>query len=273
MKSTRIAVAALLAAGGLFTAGVTAASTTETVTEANLGVDWGPNVVGVDSGLAFVPEYGAPSGLGSSALQLVTENASTARAEIAKEADVPLSDVGSLSYWTYQSDHAANPENAAVAYKMYVTWDGGWTFLVYEPYWQNGTGDPAPVLATQWQQWANMEDGNWWSSRTAGGLTAGSGGPPFYSIADVLSLQPDARVQAIVLGIGSYNPDWVVAADGMTFAGTTYNFEQAPTPVSAKDECFDGGWETTVDGNGAGFVNQGDCVSYVASDGKTRGPK
>jgi len=130
----------------------------------------------------------------------------------------------------------------------------------YEPYWQNGTGDPAPVEPQVWQHWENIEDGNWWSSRTACGLTAGAGGPPFYTLAQVDSAATDATVEFIQLGIGSWNPDWSVLADGMTFAGTTYDFEQAPEDEPDFRSCFDGGWKGE-------FRNQGQCVaSFQAND-------
>jgi len=224
------------------------------VTEDNVGDDWIANVVGDDSGYTFAEEYGAPTGLGDAALLLYTENDNQARAELGTEVNVPLSEVGSLEYWTYQAPE--NPDNAAVAYKIYMTFEDGWTFLIYEPYWQNGTGDPAPVEAEKWQHWENMENGNWWSSRTAGGLESGTGGPPFYTFEEVLDLQPDAVVEFIQLGIGSWNPDWTVLADGMTFAGATYDFDLTQDPVE-KIDCKDGGWEE------AGFRNQGQCIRYV----------
>lgn len=229
-------------------------STTVLVTEDNVGVDWATNIVGANSALEFSTDVGAPAGLGSISLKFVTENDNSARAEIGTAVNVPLSDIGSLDYWTYQP--SANPGVAGVAYKMYVTFDAGWTYLVFEPYWQNGAGDPAPIVADEWQNWENMESGNWWSSRTSGGLTAGAGGPPFYSIADVLTLQPNAVVQGIQLGIGSYNPNWSVFADGMTFNDTTYDFDVIPNPET-KDDCKNGGWAEY------GFTNQGQCIRFV----------
>ena len=35
--------------------------------------------------------------------------------------------------------------------------------------------------------------------------------------------------------------------------------------------CKDGGWKTMTDGQGNGFKNQGDCVSYFATDGRNPG--
>jgi hypothetical protein len=39
-----------------------------------------------------------------------------------------------------------------------------------------------------------------------------------------------------------------------------------PTTV---DECKNGGWQHYADANGTPFKNQGDCVSYVTTKGKT----
>ena len=63
-----------------------------------------------------------------------------------------------------------------------------------------------------------------------------------------------------------------VDALSVTFDGmkTVYDFE--PKTLD-KGSCKDGGWEELTDGDGNAFVNQGDCVSYFASDGKTRGPR
>jgi hypothetical protein len=41
----------------------------------------------------------------------------------------------------------------------------------------------------------------------------------------------------------------------------------ASTPATTAD-CKDGGWDKLVDADGNAFRNQGDCVSYVASDGR-----
>jgi hypothetical protein len=39
-----------------------------------------------------------------------------------------------------------------------------------------------------------------------------------------------------------------------------------PTPTTA-DQCKHGGWQDLTDGSGTPFKNQGDCVSFVATDG------
>lgn len=44
-----------------------------------------------------------------------------------------------------------------------------------------------------------------------------------------------------------------------------------PPPDATKDDCKKDGWRSTRDGNGNGFRNQGDCVSYFASKGTNAG--
>ena len=41
--------------------------------------------------------------------------------------------------------------------------------------------------------------------------------------------------------------------------------------VAEKDDCKNGGWESMLDTAGNGFKNQGDCVSFFATEGKNPG--
>jgi hypothetical protein len=52
-----------------------------------------------------------------------------------------------------------------------------------------------------------------------------------------------------------------------TFTATQTSSSCA-TPVT-KDQCKNGGWTGWANGQGAAFKNQGDCVSYVASGGRS----
>lgn len=45
---------------------------------------------------------------------------------------------------------------------------------------------------------------------------------------------------------------------------TTYDYEAVPT----KDSCKNNGWKTLQDANNKSFKNQGDCVSYFATNGR-----
>ena len=41
--------------------------------------------------------------------------------------------------------------------------------------------------------------------------------------------------------------------------------------AATKTDCMNDGWKTMTDRLGNGFKNQGDCVSYFATDGKNLG--
>jgi nitrous oxidase accessory protein NosD len=71
------------------------------------------------------------------------------------------------------------------------------------------------------------------------------------------------------------DPDGVV--DVLPFLGapspaTTGNCPPPPLPTpTSKDDCKNGGWMQLADDQGNKFKNQGDCVSYVATQGKNKG--
>jgi hypothetical protein len=211
--------------------------------------------------------YGAPAGLGSSSLQLATTASTADKAGLYTHtmAGTPLSHVNTLSYWTYQAQ-ASSPVGDA-SYQLQINAlgaAGGFTTLVYEPYW-NGT-----VVNGQWQQW-NVSGGLFWSSKTvvcSNGVLVGSpGGPATYTLQDVLTMCPEAVVVGIGVNVGTFNPSYTVAVDGVQFNDTIYNFEIGTAPTS-KDDCKDGGWQSF---NDPAFKNQGDCVSYAATHGKNPG--
>jgi hypothetical protein len=64
------------------------------------------------------------------------------------------------------------------------------------------------------------------------------------------------------MGLDGYLDNVVVN----TLSGdTVYDFEPAPVVPLAKDECKKDGWRMFTD---VVFKNQGDCVSYVATNGR-----
>lgn len=205
---------------------------------------------------------------GSGALQLKTDSTNAAKAQFLNgdEAGTALSDVTELSYYTKQN--SASFSAGLPSFQLAIDTDGtigdglGFTTLVYEPY--NNFGNAA-VQNNTWQQW-DVDAGTFWSSRSVGGLTAGAGGPPFYSIQQVLALNPNAVVVAFGVNIGTFNPIYDVETDGVVFNGTVYDFEASP---SKKDDCKNDGWKLF---SNPSFKNQGACVSYVASAGKTSNP-
>jgi hypothetical protein len=256
MKKAAIAMVALVAAAvfvGAAVAGV--------VTVAPDDPSWAPNATTGLGTVTFTSAYGAPAGLGTTSLELTTSASTADKADYWTNAvaGTPLGDVSTLAYWTYQQ--SASFSGGAVSLQLALDLnggtlaDGGFTTLVYEPYLN---GDVTPGV---WQSW-NASAGRWWSTRTGGGLVAGGGGCPCYTKADVWARDPDAVVLGIGVNIGSNNPSYVVATDGVQFNDTTWDFEAPPSAPQTKDDCKHGGWEAF------GFKNQGACVSFVATGGK-----
>jgi hypothetical protein len=233
-------------------------------------------------------------------LQLTTDGTSAAKAQYLHAANTALADVTDLAYLTKHI--AASSPTGAPSYQLVMNLLGtsGYTTLVYGPHW-NGTVTPGV-----WQDW-DADAGQFWSSNAItcpnDSICAGSGGAPFYTLEQIQAMCPDAVVIGFGVNVGSYNPSYDVLTDGVVFNDTTYNFELAPvvtptptltptpevtptptptpsvmpspTPVpsttpTSKDACKDGGWESF---NNPAFKNQGDCVSFVASEGKAGGKK
>ena len=259
--STAVALAVVV---GLTMAGPAAAATV-TVTEASLGNGWDA-VVQAGGTTAFV---NADSPLNGGALQLATtdDNASKAALYTTLHQGTLVSAVTDLGYQTktvVQGDPAGD-----VSYQLGIDLDGSSattndrTTLVYEPYWQDGgEGDPDPVVPGVWQTW-DVYAGLFWSTQSVGGFTAGSGGPPLYTLTQIKTVAgPSATVTVVGVNVGTYNPGYTLLTDGLTFNGTTYDFQ--PRGIT-KEDCKNGGWSTMAET----FVNQGDCVSFYASGGKT----
>lgn len=189
---------------------------------------WGST--GASGGTAnFVADVSAPFGTG--ALELTTTNSASSRARREKSIspNVKLSELTTLSYVT---KYVSGPSYAGAALQITINGLTGVsssssTTLVYEPYW-NGTVD----TAGNWQSWNTLLGGKFWSTNTVAGFTKGSGGPPFYTIEDVKTAHPNAKITSIKVNIGTDNENWIVRTDGVNFNGTIYDFEQnLPTPV------------------------------------------
>lgn len=95
--------------------------------------------------------------------------------------------------------------------------------------------------------------------------------------------------QNLATGLGAYDcaavpdgcglggvvwPNFGVGAPAMIDppANNVINFGAADpsNPPQSKDDCKKGGWQGYTDDEGVSFANQGDCVSYVATDGKKK---
>jgi hypothetical protein len=175
----------------------------------------------------FVVDSSAPKGDG--ALQLTTDATAAAKAQYMHDAQVPLSSVNSLSYSTKQN--SASFVGGDPSYQLPVYLDGtpaSFTTLVYEPY-ENGT-----VIPGAWQSW-DVDSGQFWSSKSfASGtcaVVAGGGGAPFYTLASLKTLCPNAVVVGYGVNIGSNNPSYDVETDLFNFNGLVYDFEPATCQV------------------------------------------
>jgi hypothetical protein len=205
-------------------------------------------------------------------LQLTTDATTTSKAQYLHGTTTPLGDVIELGYSTKQN--TASFAGGDASYQLVVCLLGatapteanpagtcnGFTTLVYEPY-ENGTVTPGA-----WQTW-DVDAGQLWSSRSVTdgatcNTTAGAGGAPFYTVANLAAACPNAVAIGFGVNIGSNNPSYDVEADLVDFNGTVYNFEPFVT-VSDKDQCKKDGWKTIKDANGGSFKNQGQCVSYT----------
>lgn len=217
--------------------------------------------------VSFVEDATAP--LGTGALKLTTDATNAAKAQYLHAANVPLSEVTNLGYFSKQN--SASFVDGAPSFQLLVNLTGtsGFTTFVYEPYENNGT-----ITQGTWQSW-DVDAGQMWSSKTVSSGTCnvvnGAGGPPYYTLAQLKTDCPNAVVIGFGVNVGSYNPSYDVEADGVQFNDTAYDFEASlPTPTT-KDDCKNDGYKSLFTADGKAFKNQGDCVSYVASKGKAKG--
>lgn len=266
MKVRRLYLAAVMAAVASLVGVAAFAAGTVVVTPSNQQ-GWTGTPPGADTRpggtVGFVTDASAP---GDGALQLTTDNTTTAKAQYMHATNTAIGDITALGYWTKQN--SASFSGGDPSYQLVMCLNGidpntgaclGFTTLVYEPY-QNGGVTPGA-----WQQW-DVDAGMFWSSRTVscpnGGTTAGGGGAPFYTLSNLAAMCPNAVATGFGVNIGSNNPGYNVEADLVTFNDTTYDFEVYSAP-SDKEQCKNGGWATFSPNRPAGaFKNQGDCIQY-----------
>ncbi len=250
-----------------------AATTQIVVTPPVNSQGWSTNDTTGAGAVTFNNDTTAPGDPHNGALQLTTGLSPSDKAQYYHGASDPLAGLTDASYYTKQNAPAgivADP-----AYHLVTFLNGGtsgFTTLVFEPYQNTGNNGNAALIPGTWQKW-DVAQGLFWSTRTvtcsSGTIVGTPGGPASYTLAQINTICPSALVAAFGVDIGSNNLGYNVEADLVNFNGATYNFEPY-TLVSDKDQCKDGGWMTAKDANGNGFKNQGACVSYVASNGKSQ---
>jgi hypothetical protein len=142
-------------------------------------------------------------------------------------AGTDLSTITAISYWAYRA--AASTGGPAIHLALNVsitgtTVPGNFATLVYEPY-QQSTGN-AGIQVDTWQQWnataTTAGDGLWWTNKIANPLPGSQASPQPW--AAFQTLYSDAKVLGYGFNVGSFNPNMIVAGDGLVFGTTTTDF-------------------------------------------------
>lgn len=223
------AIVLLLAAQlvvGLLLAQQAYALTTETV-DSLTDDGWSKADTRANGHVEFVEDATAP--LGTGALSLKTDTspaASQDKAQFMLPANVPLADVVAHPLYYSTKQNSASFVAGLPSYQLPVNLlgaNGGFTTLVYEPYVSEGNN---AVVNGQWQQW-NVGEGKLWSTRAVGSLQP-SQGTYTYTLSQILAEFPDAVVLGAGVNVGSNNPGYDTAVDGLAFNDKLYNFDPAP---------------------------------------------
>lgn len=262
IKLFGLAVIGVVSVGLLFSLSVRAEGTHVVVTGTN-PQGWYSGDIREGGAVSFFGDVTSP--FPSGVLALTTDATEDAKAQYLKLANIPLSQVTDLSYYT---KHVAGPDNAAVSYQLNIDLWGipDWTTaFVFDPS-SNGQ-----VVHDTWQKW-DVYNGRFWANDSVPPIVViGSGNEPFYTLDQLKAAYPDAIVHSFGVYAGTFNPDYNVGTskqnlnletDGITFNESTYDFDAAPTLATTKDECKDGGWITFQDA----YKNQGECVSSIVSN-------
>ncbi|HEX7368197.1 MAG TPA: hypothetical protein VF261_00890, partial [Candidatus Saccharimonadales bacterium] len=245
--SASLVLAAMSLGGSLpiFAMGTAHAIGSATVVQPYSLQGWNSSTTGSGQ-VQFIQDKTAPSGK-NAALQLTTAGNNEDRASLYLPTHTPLKSVSQLSYETRQI--SASFAGGDPAYRLTIDADGNpstandTATLVYEPYWQDPAhaGDPAPVVAGQWQSW-DVASGVFWASIPGGnsvpGLDNGAGGPPFYTLSQLQSTLPNAEITEVSVGVGSYNLNYNTEVSDLNFDGNSYDFTTPPTPAQSSQVVY-----------------------------------
>jgi len=219
---------------------VFATPTTVVVDQVNLN-GWSTGSTGSGGTVTFKNVSAAP--LGSGALELKTDNTNPARAQLVHDENLRLDEVTEISYQAKQVAFSNAAGNAGFILGVDLNNDGTIdTSLIYEPYWQpDGIGDPAPVVFNTWQTW-DVDSGLFWSTQSVGGLTAAPGGPPAYTLSDVLAIpgNENAVIRRVGVNLGTFNPGYTILVDAVVIGETTYDFEAFQPTGTITNPAHDG---------------------------------
>ncbi|CAN5901588.1 hypothetical protein BH11MYX2_BH11MYX2_39250 [soil metagenome] len=144
-----------------------------------------------------------------------------------KLAGTALSTITNIKYWAYRSSASTGGPAVDLALNVFITGTsvpGNYASLTYEPY-QQAAGQNAIVEDT-WQQWnatsTTLGEGNWWTSKIANPAPGSQSLPIPW--ATFQAMYADAKVVGYGFNVGSFNPNMVLAGDGLEFGTTTTDF-------------------------------------------------
>jgi hypothetical protein len=224
-----------------------AATTTQRITEQTLhdgnppndsdDTGWYREDTRTGGGVNLTEDFGEPAALGDDdgSVALTTNNTNTAKAQLytSQFNGTLLATITNLSYYTHQGAEHQGFEDGAVAYQIQVDVNGGefegqpgeFLTLTYEPY-LNQT-ESQGVEPEVWQFW-DATSGNWYTSRDINcgtlQIPGSSGAPPFTDPTEVGTNCVGASVLGVGINIGSSNPNYVTAADGVHFETATDSY-------------------------------------------------
>jgi hypothetical protein len=281
MKKLLLAATAACAllAGGVSTA--SAADTTEVVTAADRDVPGGhwysSDTRGTGTGTFENGPASPPLGTGS--FEARTPDG-TAKVQLFTDLydGVRLADIDGIGYSTY--NETSGVAMLALNMRVDLTGDGQPdAYFVYEPYQDEGNG---AIVPNTWQDWDAYKGGSakWWINTGAAGC--GQATPCTWSF--IVSQFPNATIEegpncgpggvkvpcpgSFGLNQGSGNAGAVSNADALYLSvngdKTTFDLERDEPMPTTKEQCKNGGWQSY----GTTFKNQGDCISFVATQGK-----
>ena len=188
--------------------------------------------------VSYVADNGA---LGSGALSLITDSNPASGQDKAQYYSYPyftnpiyLSDVtGTLSYKTKQvaaSFSAGLPAYQIPVYLQNTAGSDIFATLTYEPYVDKGN---SAVENGVWQSWSiDRGSSKFYVSRTVSNANGGvvtSQGSNTYTLDQINTIFPDAKVLGYGVNVGSNNPGYNTRTDAFTFNNTTFNFEEDDT--------------------------------------------
>lgn len=203
------------------------------VSESFAADEWQARNVGGDGVVGITTDY-AQSGNGSIYFSTV-DGGSKADMEYYFSQPLALADFEGASYDWYRDSASTNNPIQTASLRLALNGAGGFTYLIFEPYYQ---GPPGPVATDTWVTSSFGLGSTVWSNNSSLALPLGTnncGVGCFNSLSNWMTANPNATVLGFSTGVGSgWNGSFEGAVDNIsfTFNGQTesFNFEVAAVP-------------------------------------------